>query len=272
MNVSKIKFEQDLGAAITQAVDEIGGFGQFVKPGETVLLKPNFNTADPYPASTDMEFLKAVIRLCYEAQAKMVMVADSSTMSLNTRKVFEKIGVFDLEKAEPPSYAEASEDRPVRVYVLEEREWVKKSIPNARTLKKASIPKLLERPDKLILLPCLKTHFQAQYTGALKLSVGLMKPMQRVGLHLVRIQEQIAELNTLIHPDLIIMDARKCFINKGPSHGELAEPNLILASRGRVAIDIEGVKIIQSFPNNSLKGVAPEELPQIKRAIEMGIE
>lgn len=262
LKVAKVQFQGNLKDTVSQAVAQIGGMGNFISEGDTVLLKPNFNTADPYPASTDMKFLEAVIDLCYDAGAKVVMVADSSTMSLNTRKAMERIGVFDLEKRE----------RPARVYVLEEREWVKKKIPNARTLKSVSIPKLLDRPDKLIYLPCLKTHFQAQYTGALKLSVGLMKPLQRVGLHLVRIQEQIAELNTMIHPDLVIMDARKCFINQGPSHGELVEPNLILASAGRVAIDIEGIKIIQSFPGNSLAGIVPEELPQIKRAMELGIE
>jgi len=261
--VSKIECgSQDLRACLANCLEGIGGIDKFVKSGETVMLKPNFNTADPYPASTDIEFLKAVVSLCYDSGAKMVMIADSSTMSLNTRKVMEQKGVFNLEKGEHPA----------RVYNLDEREWVKKKIPNAKYLRSVSIPRLLERPDKLILLPCLKTHFQAQYTGALKLSVAFMKPLQRVGLHLIHLEEQVAELNTLIHPDLVIMDARKCFVSGGPSHGELREPNVILASSGRVAIDIEGVKIIQSFPKNSLAKIKPEELPQIKRAIELGIQ
>jgi len=123
----------------------------------------------------------------------------------------------------------------------------------------------------LILLPCLKTHSYAQFTGALKLSVGFIKPSERVHLHLSHLQEKIAALNKIIHPDLIIMDARKCFIREGPSEGEVKEPNLILASRDRVAIDIEGIKIIQSFEGNSLIGIDPWELPQIKRAVEFGI-
>ena len=67
------------------------------------------------------------------------------------------------------------------------------------------------------------------------------------------------------------MDGRKCFINKGPAKGEVREPNLILASTDRVAIDIESIKIIQSFRGNSLKNIDPWELPQIKKAIEFGI-
>lgn len=68
------------------------------------------------------------------------------------------------------------------------------------------------------------------------------------------------------------MDARKCFINRGPAKGELKEPELILASESRVAIDIEGVKIIQKYPGNSLTGIEPEELIQIRLAKKMGIK
>jgi len=259
--VAKVKVEKNLKESILEAVNLIGGFKKFIKPGEVVLLKPNFNTADPFPASTDLEFLKAVVELVYDCGAKIVMIGESSTMSLNTRKVMEELKVFDLEKME----------RPPRVYVFEEYKWVKKEIPNGKYLKRVWLTEFLDKTDKLILLPCLKTHFQAQFTGSLKLAVGFMRPWQRVWLHTRNIQEKIAELNKIIHPNLIIMDARKCFIDKGPSEGKLVEPNLILASTDRVAIDVEGVKIIQSFRGNSLKNIEPLELPQIKKAIEFGI-
>lgn len=259
--VSKVKVENNLKESILKAVDLIGGFKRFINKGEVVLLKPNFNTADPFPASTDLEFLKQVTELVYDCGAKIVMLGDSSTMSLNTRKVMEELGVFDLEKME----------RPPRIYVFEERRWIKKEIPGAKYLKKVSLTEYLDRADKLILLPCLKTHSWAQFTGSLKLSIGFMEPSQRIGLHIRHLQEKIAELNKLINPDLIIMDARKCFINKGPAEGEVREPGLILASKDRVAIDVEGIKIIQSFEGNSLKNIDPWELPQIKRAREFGI-
>ena len=259
--VSRVLVENNLKKAISQAVDSIGGFKKFIKKGEVILLKPNFNTADPFPGSTDLEFLRTIIELVYEQDPKIVMLGDSSTMSLNTRDVMEELKIFDLEEME----------RPPRIYVFDERKWVKKEIPNGKYLKKVYVTEYLDRADKLILLPCLKTHFLSQFTGSLKLSVGFMKPFQRVRLHLRHIQEKIAELNKIINPDLIIMDARKCFINKGPAKGDLREPNLILASADRIEIDVEGIKIIQSFKGNSLKNIDPWELPQIKKAVELGI-
>lgn len=260
--VSRILVRKNLKKAILEAVDSIGGFKKFIKKGDVVLLKPNFNTADPFPASTDFKFLKCVVELVYEQDPKSIILGDSSTVSLNTRRIMEKLKIFDLEKME----------KPPKVYVFDERSWVKKAIPNGKYLKNVWVSQYLDRVDKLILLPCLKTHNLAQFTGSLKLSVGFMKPFQRISLHGRHIQEKIAELNKIIQPDLIIMDARKCFINKGPNKGEAREPNLILASRDRVAIDIEGIKIIQSFKNNSLIGIDPLELPQIKKAKEFGIK
>ena len=260
--VAKAKVENNLKESILKTVNEVGGFKGFVEKGDVVLLKPNFNTADPSPASTSMDFLRAVTELVYDCGAKMVIIGDSSTMSLNTKKVMKEIGVFELENM----------DTPPRVYVFDERKWIKKEVPDGKYLKNVSVSEYLDKVDKLILLPNLKTHFLAEFTGSLKLSVGFMKPFERVRFHLKSMQEKIAELNKLINPNLIIMDARKCFINKGPSEGDVEEPGLVLASKGWVAIDIEGIKIIQSFKNNSLKGVNPLELTQIKKAIEFGLD
>jgi uncharacterized protein (DUF362 family) len=259
--VARVSVDKSLRLAIEKTVDELGGFKKFVKTGEVVFLKPNFNTADPFPASTDLEFLKTVVELVYEAGAKLVMIGDSSTMSLNTRKIMEEKEVFTLQELKTPP----------RIYVFEEDRWVKKEILGAKYLKTVSLPVILGRADKVIFLPCLKTHSQAQFTGSLKLAVGFVRPFERVPMHVRNLREKVAELNKIVRCDLVIMDGRKCFINKGPSFGEVKEPNLILASTGRVAIDIEGVKVIQSYPGNSLSKIKPEELPQIKRAQESGV-
>lgn len=252
--VGKINLKDNINLkdAVLKVIDEIGGFSKFIKTGDVVFLKPNYNTADPFPASTSIDFLKAVVELSYDFGAKLVMIGESSTMTLNTRKILGKAGVFGLLEMKIPP----------RIYVFEEENWIKKEIPEARYLKKVSVPEILEKADKLILLPCLKTHKYAKFTGTLKLSVGFMKPSQRVLLHL-NLQEKIAELNKIIHPDLIIMDGRKCFISGGPSKGVVREPGVILASEDRVAIDIEGIKTIQTFKGNSLAGINPEDLSQI---------
>lgn len=266
--VSKTKSTDDIKFDIKKAVDLIGGFSQFVKKGEIVLLKPNYNTADPYPASTSLDFLRVICELLWECEVKMIIIGESSTLYLNTRKVLEKCGVFELEK-----------ELDVRVLIFEEargffkddRQWVRKEVLNGKYLKSVSLPAVLDWVDKVILLPNLKTHRRARYTGALKLSVGFMKPRERIRLHALHLEEKISELNTLINPVLSIMDARKVFVTDGPDVGKIENPNLILASNNRVAIDIEGVKILQSYKEKNYLNIPVLELPTIKNAIELGI-
>lgn len=262
------KAEEDVKASVGKLVGELGGFGKFVKQGDTVLIKPNYNTADDPPASTSLDFLQAAVELCFEAGAEKVIVGESSMFSMFdhsdfTRNTLCEACVYDLEKL--PLKPE--------VYIFDEHDWVKKKIEEGKYLKKVSVPKLMDEVDRIILLPCCKTHHIAQFTGALKIIVGFMKPKERIKLHTGdSVPEKVAEMNTIYKPDLIIMDARKCFISGGPAKGEVREPGLLLASEGRVAIDIEAVKIIQGYSGNSLEGLKPEEMRQIKYAIELGIE
>lgn len=171
--VSRVKAGKNLSSSIKKAVGEQGGWKNFIDNGDRVLLKPNFNTSDPYPGSTDPEFLKTVIDQILELNPKEIIVGDSSTMMAKTAEVFERIGLYDLEEI----YEK------VKVVNLDHEKWIKKDIPRAEYLECASIPEILEKVDKLIFLPCLKTHSLARYTGALKLSVGLMKPRERLALH-----------------------------------------------------------------------------------------
>lgn len=259
--VNKVIVEKTLKDAVKESVRDYKLCEEIVGKGEKVLLKVNFNTADEPPASTDINFLETVIEIVNECKPSKIFVGDSSTFSQKTEKVMKKKGVYKLEK----------KYKNVKIINFDKFDWKRKTIKNAKYLKKVSVTEWLDRVDKIILLPCLKTHFIAAFTGSLKLAVGFMKPVERMGLHLRKVQEKVAELNNLFTPDLVILDARKCFITKGPSSGEVREPGLILSSKSRVDIDIEGVKIIQSFDGNDLRDVLPKELPQIKRSLEIGI-
>jgi uncharacterized protein (DUF362 family) len=89
-------------------------------------------------------------------------------------------------------------------------------------------------------------------------------------LHARHLEEKIADLNLVVNPNLIIMDGRKCFITGGPANGELREPNVILASGDRIVIDVEALKIIQSYEGASLTQ-NPWSYTQIRKAVELGI-
>jgi uncharacterized protein (DUF362 family) len=267
--VSKVAYEGNLKESIELSVSLIGGIKKLVKSGDTVLLKPNYNTADPFPGSSDPEFITAIIRMLYDAGAGKVILAER-TAFLHSSKVLEQAGI--VRRAD-----EAGAE--VRVFgkdglqaLFDRKGWRRTKVPGGQYLRRVSIAKEALEIDKIVYAPLIKTHHAADFTGAIKLSMGLVKPFfDQITFHAKHLREKLAELGLVVKPDLIIMDARKVFITHGPAKGELREPNLILASGNQVAIDVEGVKILQSYPGNDLEGKNAWDLTQIRHAIELGL-
>ena len=252
-----------LNNVIEKALQSLGGLGKYISNGDRVLLKPNFNTGDPFPASTDPDFLLTVVKLVLNFTPN-VSILESSMIRLKTEDVINDIMGDRLKKLDVP--------------LITEQDFIYENIDlksrGAKYIKKVKFPKQIIDPDaKIILLPCLKTHFVAHYTGALKLAVGFMEKKQRIKLHMSRsVPEKVAEINLGYKPDLIIMDARKIFITKGPTNGQTESPQKILVGTNRTDIDIEGVKLIQSYgAANKLQNTKPRDVRTIKRAIDLKI-
>jgi len=67
------------------------------------------------------------------------------------------------------------------------------------------------------------------------------------------------------------MDGIKAFVSDGPERGVVAEPNLLLASRDRVAIDAVGVAVLKLYGAGGKVGSEPVFMQdQIKKAVELG--
>ena len=256
--VSKVVCRRDLAQDIRQAVSAIGGFERLVEKGDTILLKPNFNTADAPPGSSDPLFVTAIIKLLYEHGASKVILGESSMLRLSTRETLRQTGMLG-----------AAEEAGAEVVCFEEEEWVPVAT-GGRYLKRVWLARAGLEATKIVYVPCLKTHFLADFTMSLKLAMGFVRPQDRIRMHLWRLREKLADLNLAIAPDLIIMDGRRCFIKGGPQTGELRLSNLVLASGDRVAMDVEGVRVIQGYPGHNLSQDA-WSYPIIRRAVELGL-
>jgi len=256
--VSKVRKFRTLKEAILDSVSLIGGFKKIIEKGDEILLKPNFNTVDSTPGSSDPDFVKAVIELLYEHGAGKVVLGESSMLRLSTRKVLEETGMLN-----------EAEEAGAEVVVYDEGKWTKVTT-GGTYLKKVSLPETALEAKKVVYVCCMKTHRWAKFTFSLKLAVGFMKPRERIRLHMRNLEEKIADLNLVVHPNLIIMDGRKCFISGGPAKGELRSPGVVMASGDRIGMDVEALKTIESFDGASLKD-DPWSYAQIRRAVELGL-
>jgi uncharacterized protein (DUF362 family) len=247
-------------------------FGLDEYSGKHVALKANFNSDDPFPASTHPDTLRAMVEALKGADVGSITLAERSGMG-NTRRVLEHRGVFEL--------AEKLGFNAVVLDELAREDWVEISHDGTHWLNGFFIAKPFLDADKVVQTCCLKTHrFGGHFTLSLKNSVGLVakkvpgapydymwelhgSPFQRL---------MIAEINKHYRVDLVVMDGIKAFVSGGPERGELVEPNLLLASEDRVALDAVGVAILRIYGANGNIGEGSIfGLDQIRRASELGI-
>jgi uncharacterized protein (DUF362 family) len=256
--LSKVATTGDLRKDILKAANAIGGFSKVIDKGDRVLLKPNYNTADRPPASSDPEFLKAIVELLFEHGAGKVIMGESSWQGLSTRKALEQAGTPAVLK-----------DTGAEIEFFDEEKYVKVNV-GGKYLKHVSLAEEAMHADKIVYSCCMKTHFRADFSLSLKLAFGFTKKSERMEFHLRHLKEKLVDLNLVVHPNLIIMDGRKCFITGGPFSGEVRNANVILASGDRVAMDVESVKVIESFEGSKLKD-NPWSYTQIRRATALGL-
>jgi uncharacterized protein (DUF362 family) len=248
------------GGDVRKSVDEVlqllGPLTKAISRGDRVLVKPNFNSADAPPASTDPAFLKVMIEILLETGAKVTVGESSGGIWRPTRNVFNRLHL-----------AELTGKLGVKLISFDENpgDWVKIKI-DGDYLHHVTMPRSAYEADKLIYLPCLKTHRLARYSGALKLAFGFVHPGERRAFHLSYREEKLAEISLCWQPDLIVVDGRKAFVTGGPQNGRIEKPNVFLASGDLIAVDVEAVNILSGYHAHNKLLADPWAFPQITAA------
>ncbi len=236
--------------------------------GKAVTLKPNFNTADPAPASTHNDTLRTLVLALQEMGATRITLAERSGPP-DTRQVMEAKGIFPL--------ARELGFEVVNLQELAEEGWVHLRPEESHWRYGFHFARVYLEAESIVQTCCLKTHaYGGHFTLSLKNSVGMVP---RTGypymgeLHNSPYQRQmIAEINTAYSPDLILLDGVEAFVDGGPDRGTRVKAGVMLAGSDRVAIDAVGVAVLR------LLGTTPEvsqgpifKQEQIARAVELGL-
>ncbi|MFX0162832.1 MAG: DUF362 domain-containing protein [Candidatus Hodarchaeota archaeon] len=263
---------------IIKTNDRGGGIKELLKyfnleslSGKKVALKANYNSADPFPASTHIDTLSTIVAALKEKDASVVM-PERSGMG-DTKNVLEDTGVMKL--------AEKQGFDPVILDDLKSEDWIKENPEGSHWSRGFLFPKVFQEADAIVQTCCLKTHrFGGHITMSLKNSVGMVAKFDPDDgynymreLHSSRYQRHmIAEINTAYEPKFVIIDGIKGFSKGGPEAGKLIEPGIIIASNDRVALDAVGVAVLRIYGTTS--NVSKDEIfqqEQLARAAELGL-
>jgi uncharacterized protein (DUF362 family) len=228
-----------------------------VKPGDKVCIKPNISFAanSECGATTSADMVRQVVQLCLDAGAAHVVIFDYTIQeaALCVEQSGIKAAVVDKEKVS-------------LLTLTKERQFADTPIPAGKELKSAKLAKVVLESDKFINLPTAKSHSATGVSLGMKGLMGLI--WDRGALHQMNLHQAIADLATVVKPDLTIVDATRALTSGGPGGpGKTVVLNMAVVGIDPVAVDSYAVGITQWY-NKSFTG---RSVKHIVAAAEMGL-
>ncbi|MGD2247351.1 MAG: DUF362 domain-containing protein [Candidatus Methanofastidiosia archaeon] len=221
---------------IKAGLDTIGGIKTVVKTGQNVVIKVNMSwNADPSQvATTNPDLVHALVQECVNAGASNVLVLDhtidNGEMCLDRTQMEEKV-----KQAGGKIKA-----------INSERDYREVNIPG-KELKKALVSRDVLDADVFINVPIAKVHNSAGTTLSMKNLMGIV--WDRKEFHWRGLDQCIADLSSLVKPDLIVLDAYKILMTRGPrGPGTVKETGEVVLGADPVAVDVYGTMLLEKDP------------------------
>jgi uncharacterized protein (DUF362 family) len=240
------------GQMVRKVVEMLGGMSKFVKKGQSVIVKPNigWDRKPEQAANTNPDVVVEIIKLCQEAGASKVTVFDRSATV--AQRTYKNSGI-----------EEAAEKAGAKVrHVLESR-FKNLPIPQGKAIKSWEFYQDVLEADVLINVPIAKHHSLSKVTLGMKNLMGVIGG-DRGQIH-NGFPEKITDINTIIKPQLTILDAVRILTRNGPQGGnpnDVKTMNTIIAGTNTVAVDALG---------STLFGLKPIELDFLRIANKRGL-
>ncbi len=243
---------KNISRMLEAGVAKLGGWDAFIKPGMKVVIKPNiaWNSAPAQGGNTHPELVKACV-LAAEAKG-----AASISLPENTchpeQETFKTSGIEAALKGTK-----------AKLYRPAKGDYQKVGIPKGKILKSASVPKDILACGCLINMPVAKSHSGATLSLSMKNWMGSISNEDRRSWHRDGLHQCIADFSTFLKPSLVIIDATRILLTKGPQGpGEQAFPDELILSTDPVAADAYAATLFKEEPLN---------IGYIKSAQELGV-
>ncbi|MEM7674913.1 MAG: DUF362 domain-containing protein, partial [Myxococcota bacterium] len=211
-----------LSAMLRGAIDGIGGINTYIKPGDTVLIKPNvaFERVAQLGATSHPEIVSALIKLCRDAGAREVRVADNPIES--PEACFVRSGV-----------QKAALDAGARLYLPRPSDFETLNTPGAKWIEQwPFFAAPFRGVNKVIGVAPVKDHNLCRASMTTKNWYGLLGG-RRNQFH-QDIHGIITDLALMLRPTFVVLDGTRILYRSGPTGGSLSDVkkgHTIVASR-----------------------------------------
>jgi len=212
-----------------KAIGELGGIKQFIRPGQKVVVKPNigWDKTPDLAGNTNPELVGEIVRQCFDAGAKEVVVFDHTCD--DWKKSYKTSGIEAAATAAGAKVLSADTDS----------SYKKVSLPRGKVLKETQIHHAIIDCDAWINVPILKNHGGANLTISMKNYMGIV--WDRRYFHNNNLQQCIADVCTYDKkPVFHVVDAYRILKTNGPrgrSASDVVLTKGLFISRDIVAVD-----------------------------------
>lgn len=218
----------------------MGGISKLLKATDRVLLKPNMilgKKPDEH-ATTYPNFIEAVVIVLRKHGIRNLSLGDSPGSGQVTSDIVNICGFKDICKKYSVSIVD----------LKTEKDWFNK---DAKLIKKFILAKELDKFDKIVNLPKLKTHVLAQMTCAVKNYYGLIPGHNKAKFHL-KMQDHLDFSQLMLDlyhtideriPTINLMDGIWGMEGNGPTAGTPKHFGVIMASTSAIALDTVAEKV-----------------------------
>jgi uncharacterized protein (DUF362 family) len=215
--------DTDIESLVRESLDAIGGIGKIVSTGMTVVVKPAILTSDP-ECAPDPRVVAAVVKIAKDAGGT-VIVAESSGSGSSAYNL-SRVGITSAVEEVGPEVRDLQTEKELLL-----------NVPKGVDLDTVGVYPTIWDCDVLISVPRLKRHGGATVTMSLKNMMGVIPKSEMSRFHQIDLSQCIADLNTVIKPDLTVVDATYAMTRTGPTGGDMVEMNTVIASGDPVAVD-----------------------------------
>lgn len=227
------------GQVLAACLADLGGLERFIRPGQTVVVKPNITASGPASSggTTHVELVEALVHQVWRCAPSRIVVAEGTFTFGTTQEAGFPVG----------GWREMAARTGVELYNLDAGPHTELTLPGARYPHPLPFSQFIVDADVYISVPCLKTHINCDYTVALKNGYGLIPGWKRSEIHRQYLLEQaLVDLNRIRKPDLVIVDGWEGAegIAGGSSFTSPAGARLLLAGDDPVAVDVVSRQIM----------------------------
>ena len=192
-----------------------------LRPDDRVVIKPNLVVSRKNWAGldTDPRVVEAIVILLKEAGIRRITVGDGSGMGYSASKAFEYCG-----------YNNVADHYGLKMVDLERDEFIKKRVSIDGPFKYLEIARTVIECDFLINVPIMKAHCQTLMTCSLKNLKGTMPRSMKTAFHGVNLGLAIAQLNSILSPDLIVVDGLTGDLHSEAGHDPVPMERIIIGT------------------------------------------